>query len=77
MPATVVQAHPIPIISMSGTEVVTAPAPKWHRIKLLAAAAVAGLSIMISIISLFSELNAPVVVYPVKKSVITGQQDWS
>ena len=77
MPAMVVQAHPIPIISMSGTEVVIAQAPKWHQIKLLAAAAVAGLSVLISIIGLFNELNAPVVVYLVKKSVITGQQDWS
>jgi hypothetical protein len=56
---------------MSGTAVATAPAPKGHGIKLLAAAVV-GLSTLISIISVVSELNALVVVRLVKKSVITG-----
>lgn len=72
IPATKVHVQPIPILLVRGTTAATAPAPKGHRTKLSAADAVAGLSTLISMISVLSELKALVAVWPVRKSVIMG-----
>lgn len=72
MKATRVKAQPLPMRSIIGTMIATAPAPNKHLTRFVPAEAIAGIPVQISVTKIIKTVRIVIELMPHKKVNISG-----